>query len=83
MQANMGDPIRMAAVNGLGLVMLPKYIVGRDIEKGKLVPIMEDYGIAPLDIHAVYPHRKYLSAKVRSFVDFIQEWLPKQIGMTS
>ncbi len=83
MQANMGDPIRMAAVNGLGLVMLPKYIVGRDIEKGKLVPIMEDYAIAPLDIHAVYPHRKYLSAKVRSFVDFIQEWLPKQVGMTS
>lgn len=82
MQANMGDPIRMAAVNGLGLVMLPKYIVGRDIEKGKLVPIMEDYAIAPLDIHAVYPHRKYLSAKVRSFVDFIQEWLPRQTGMT-
>lgn len=83
MQANMGDPIRMAAVNGLGLVMLPKYIVGRDIEKGKLVPIMEDYAIAPLDIHAVYPHRKYLSAKVRSFVDFIQEWLPHQVGMTA
>ena len=82
MQANMGDPIRMAAVNGLGLVMLPRYIVGRDIEKGKLVPIMEDYAIAPLDIHAVYPHRKYLSAKVRSFVDFIQEWLPRRIGMT-
>ncbi len=83
MQANMGDPIRMAAVNGLGLVMLPSYIVGRDIEKGKLVPVMEDYAVAPLDIHAVYPHRKYLSAKVRSFVDFIQEWLPRRIGMTS
>ncbi|WP_305909933.1 LysR family transcriptional regulator [Methylomarinum sp. Ch1-1] len=83
MQANMGDPIRVAAVNGLGLVMLPKYIVGRDIEKGKLVPIMEDYAIAPLDIHAVYPHRKYLSAKVRSFVDFIQEWLPHRVGMSA
>lgn len=83
MQANMADPIRMAAVNGLGLIMLPKYIVGRDIEKGKLVPIMEDYAISPLAIHAVYPHRKYLSAKVRSFVDFIQEWLPHRVGMNA
>jgi DNA-binding transcriptional LysR family regulator len=83
MQANMADPIRMAAVNGLGLVMLPNYIVGRDLEKGKLVPVMEDYAIAPLDIHAVYPHRKYLSAKVRAFVDFIQEWLPNRVGMNS
>lgn len=81
MQANMADPIRMAAVNGLGLVMLPEYIVGRDLEKGKLVPVMQDYAIAPLDIHAVYPHRKYLSAKVRAFVDFIQEWLPHRVGM--
>ncbi len=83
MQANMADPIRVAAVNGLGLVMLPRYIVGRDIEKGKLLPIMEDYAITPLDIHAVYPHRKYLSAKVRSFVDFIQGWLPHRVGMNS
>lgn len=81
MQANMADPIRVAAVNGLGFVMLPKYIVGRDIEKGKLQLVMEDYAIAPLDIHAVYPHRKYLSAKVRAFIDFIQDWLPHQVGM--
>ncbi len=81
MQANMADPIRVAAVNGLGFVMLPKYIVGRDLEKGKLKPVMEDYAIAPLDIHAVYPHRKYLSAKVRAFVDFIQQWLPGRVGM--
>ncbi len=81
MQANMADPIRVAAVNGLGLVMLPNYIVGRDLEKGKLVPVMQDYSIDPLDIHVVYPHRKYLSAKVRSFIDFAQEWLPARTGM--
>lgn len=81
MQANMAGPIRNAAVNGLGLIMLPKYIVGRDIEKGKLQVVMENYGIAPLDIYAVYPHRKYLSAKVRSFLEFLQAWLPHRTGM--
>lgn len=81
MQANMADPIRNAAVNGLGLIMLPRYIVGRDIEQGRLQVVMDQYGITPLEIYAVYPHRKYLSAKVRSFLDFIQAWLPHRIGM--
>ena len=78
MQANMADPIRNAAVNGLGLIMLPRYIVGRDIELGRLKVVMEQYGISPLEVYAVYPHRKYLSAKVRSFLEFIQGWLPHQ-----
>lgn len=80
-QSNVADPIRMAADDGLGLVMLPKYIVGRDIEKGKLKVVLEQYSVAPLEIHAVYPHRKYLSAKVRDFLDFLQEWLPHRVGM--
>jgi DNA-binding transcriptional LysR family regulator len=82
MQANMADPIRVAAVNGLGIVMLPRYIVGRDIEKGKLQPLLEDYAIDPMPIHAVYPHRKYLSTKVRVFIEYLQGWLPQRVGMT-
>jgi DNA-binding transcriptional LysR family regulator len=81
MQANVADPIRVAANKGLGLVMLPNYIVGRDIEKGKLQVVLEQYRISPLEIHAVYPHRKYLSAKVRDFLDFLQGWLPGRVGM--
>jgi len=81
MQANVADPIRIAANKGLGMIMLPKYIVGRDIEKGKLKVVLEQYSIAPLEIHAVYPHRKYLSAKVRDFLDYLQEWMPNRVGM--
>jgi len=81
MQANVADPTRVAANQGLGLVMLPKYIVGRDIEKGKLQVVLEQYSVAPLEIHAVYPHRKYLSAKVRDFLEFLQEWMPGRVGM--
>ncbi len=80
-QANVADPIRIAAISGLGLVMLPLYMVGRDIEKGKLKVVLENYLLPPLDVHAVYPHRKYLSAKVRSFMDFLQEWLEHRLSM--
>ena len=75
MQANAADPIRIAAKKGLGLVMLPEYIVARDIEKGHLRVVLQDYACAPVMIHAVYPHRKYVSAKVRTFLVFLEEWL--------
>jgi DNA-binding transcriptional LysR family regulator len=81
MLANVADPIKIAAINGLGLVMLPVYMVGRDIEKGKLKVVLEDYLPPPLDVYAVYPHRKYLSAKVKSFMDFLQEWLEHRVSM--
>ena len=80
-QTNAAHSIRIAALNGLGLVMLPTYIVGGDIEKGMLKVVLDDYPLPPLDIHAVYPHRKYLSAKVRGFLNFLQEWLEPRTGM--
>lgn len=70
MQSNVAEANRVAALNGLGLVVLATYVVRRDIEKGKLKTVLQDYALPPLDIHAVYPHRKYLSAKVRCFLDF-------------
>lgn len=83
MQSNVADANRIAAVNGLGLVMLANYVVARDIEKGKLIPVLENYTLPPLDIHAVYPHRKYLSAKVRRFLDFLQAWLAPRVNLPS
>ena len=72
LQANVADPLRIAATKGLGLVLLPTYIVGRDLQKGRLRVVMRDYHPPSMEINAVYPHRKYLSAKVRTFIDFLQ-----------
>jgi DNA-binding transcriptional LysR family regulator len=82
MQSNVADAIRVAAINDMGLVMLPKYIVGLDIQKNRLQVVLQNYTRLPLDVHAVYPHRKYLSAKVRIFLEFLQGWLPSQVGMS-
>jgi len=73
MQANAAHPIRLAAINDLGLVILPTYIVGDDLEKGLLKRVWENYKMLSLAIYAVYPHRKYLSAKVRGFMDYLQK----------
>ena len=62
---------------GLGLVLLPTYVVGRDIQMGRLRPVMTDFLASPtaLDtgIYAMYPPNRHLSPKVRAFVDFLLE----------
>jgi DNA-binding transcriptional LysR family regulator len=72
-RSNSADPLRIAAINNCGLVQLPSYIVGLDIQSGHLQPVLKKYEPEPLVINAVYIHRRHLSTKARTFVDFISE----------
>lgn len=69
--ANNGDALRVAALAGQGIVLQPTFIVGDDIRAGRLQSVLDEYRAAALNVHAVYAHRQYLSAKVRTFVDFL------------
>lgn len=73
LRANLGDPIRVAAIQGMGLAQLPTYMVGLDIKEGRLQALLEQYEPPKRPIYAMYSHRRYLSAKVRTFVDFLAE----------
>ena len=69
--ANNGDAIRLAALAGRGLALQPTFIVGNDIREGLLQRVLQDYEVDPMGVYAVYAHRKYLSGKVRTFVDYL------------
>lgn len=71
--ANNGDALRLAAVAGAGIILQPTFIVGQDIRAGRLVVVLPDYRAADLALHAVYAHRQYLSAKVRAFIDYLDD----------
>jgi DNA-binding transcriptional LysR family regulator len=70
-RADNGDIIRLAALGGAGIAFQPQFIVGDDIAAGRLVRVLPDWQSAELGVYAVYPSRKHLSAKVRTFVDFL------------
>jgi DNA-binding transcriptional LysR family regulator len=77
-RSSAGEALRIAAVEGRGLVQLPTYMVGLDIQAGRLQPVLEVFEPEPRPISALFLHRRYLSAKVRTFVDFMQErYLPE------
>lgn len=83
-QATTGDALRIAALHGCGLVQLATYVVGPDLKAGRLRAVLQTYEPEPLPIHALYPHRRHLSATVRSFVDFLHARLqPKPYWETS
>jgi DNA-binding transcriptional LysR family regulator len=70
-KADNGDMLRLAALSGAGLIFQPHFIVSEDLQAGRLVQVLADYASAELGIYAIYPSRKHLSAKVRTFVDFL------------
>lgn len=63
--------LHMAALEGMGLAFLPRWLVAEDIAAGRLEHLMPERIIFAGKLFAVYPSRKYLSAKVRTFIDFI------------
>ncbi len=74
MEVNSPMTARAAAVAGLGFTILPDFIAAPEIEAGRLVPVLTDRMLTGGGIFAVYPHRRYLPAKVRVFVDFLVQW---------
>ena len=61
------------ALSGTGIAPLPTMIAAPAIRSGKLVPVLSDWPFEASPIHALYPSNRHLSAKVRSFVDFVIE----------
>ncbi|HWQ40265.1 MAG TPA: LysR family transcriptional regulator [Burkholderiales bacterium] len=72
-RANSGLTIRAAALEGIGIANIPAFLVREDIESGRLVQVLSDFGPAPVRISAVYASARLLSRKVKLFVDFMQE----------
>jgi DNA-binding transcriptional LysR family regulator len=71
LSVNNGDILCQAAIHGRGVVTLPTFIVGADLKAGRLVQIMAPWSLTTQDIFVIYPPHRYLSAKVRVFIDFL------------
>ena len=67
--------LRNAALSGLGIIMIPTWMIRDELKHGQLVPLLQDFPLAPPNtpIHAVFAHNRHLAPKVRAFVDFLAE----------
>ena len=71
---NNGDVVHDAALAGQGIALKSIWEVDGEIRDGRLIQLLKDYEVSPgVEIYAVYPSAKLLSARTRAFVDFIVE----------
>ena len=71
--SNNGNVLRSAALSGQGAAILPTFLVGPDIEAGRLETVLDRFPQPEFGVHALYASNRYLAAKIRAFVDFLAE----------
>lgn len=69
-RASSGEAVVDLAVQGLGVAMLPSFVVAAPISEARLVRVMSEWSGPPLEIHALWAARE-LPRKARAFLDFI------------
>jgi DNA-binding transcriptional LysR family regulator len=72
--SNSAVALRLAALHGQGLHRIPSFLVEDDLRSGQLVTVLNEFLGTEQAIDVFYPNRKYLPAKVRSFVDLLVEY---------
>jgi len=69
--ANSPRAVKEIALAGGGIGMIPRFIVQDALDDGRLEEILPEYRTLEFGLFAIYPHRRYLSRKVRCFIDFL------------
>lgn len=73
LQANNGEALVAAAVQGLGIVRTPTFVAERAVRAGQLEILLPDYPTLELGIYAVFPGNRFVPQRVRVLVDFLAD----------
>lgn len=74
-RSNSGDMNRTAALAGHGIICEPLFIVGNDLDTGRLVRVLPDFETIPTQLHAIYLPINRSCPRVRALIDFVAEAL--------
>ena len=73
LQTNNTEALLALVLDGVGIAVLPTWLVGNDIAEGRLETVFPDYDVSPTaldtNIYAVFPYNRHLSPKVRACID--------------
>jgi DNA-binding transcriptional LysR family regulator len=72
--------IREATRAGLGVAVLPDWLIDEDLQSGRLVRILPKWKAKDVPIHVVYAGQRLLPARVSAFIDFAVAYLTKDLA---
>ena len=78
LRVNDDDALAEAVLRGLGLALLPTFIIGKELQAGRLQSALSQYIPLERHIYAVYLANRHVTAKVRAFIDyFLKRFSPE------
>ena len=79
-RVNVAEALDHAMRAGMGIGLLPSYAAVESIQNGALVRLLPGYQMSRFEVHALYPSRQYIDAKIRTWVDFLSASLPQAMA---
>lgn len=68
-----GNAYLAAGLAGLGALWMPRYMAEPHVAKGELQPLLADWTLDAMPLHVAFPANRHVSAKLRTFIDWIVE----------
>lgn len=78
--SNNGDALCMAAAEGLGVVLLPDFLVEEQLRTHRLERLLEGFEPPPFELFALYPSRQFVPRKIQLFLDYLTAALVSPIA---
>lgn len=71
--ANNAEALAECAMQGMGIVLLPHFVLAPALADGRLVQLLPDASPEPFGLFAVRPSRQFTPARLRLFIDYLRE----------
>lgn len=75
-KVNVAEAMSSAAEAGMGICLLPDYVAVPALQRGSLVRLLPQFRLQEKSIYALYPSRRFLDAKIKTWVEFLKQELP-------
>ncbi|MFD2166321.1 LysR family transcriptional regulator [Thalassotalea euphylliae] len=66
--------LKQAVLSGMGIAMLPTYLVNDDIKRNALTQVLPEWTLPTMQIYVLYSSRKFQSPAVRALIDFLSDY---------
>ncbi|EGT4374045.1 DNA-binding transcriptional regulator YafC [Cronobacter malonaticus] len=78
MTSNSGETLKQLCLTGNGISCLSDYMIDKEIERGEVVELLAEYRLpVEMPFSAVYYSDRAVSTRIRTFIDFLSEWVEK------
>jgi len=79
MRTNIAESLVLAVHEGMGIASVPVYAAVDGLQNGSLVRVLPEYFLQRMNIYAIFASRRYVDAKIRTWIDLLRATLPAAI----